>query len=198
MSVSKIDICNMALTHLGMKSLTSITSNDPSAIACNQFFNSSRDDVLGESNWPFASVRETLTLTTEDILGWDYAYLYPVNAAAVWDVFDEATVDKKSEQEFEVKFVPSTNRRVVCSNLQYAYADYTFKVVDTSIYNPKFVMALSYRLAAAMAHTLVGSPEVGIQLMNVYNVMLSEAKRISGSEKKKKPNQESSYQNSRG
>lgn len=197
MSVSKVDICNMALAHLGMKSITSISENTPSAIACTQFFDTSRDDVLRESQWPFAKVSEALVLTTEEILGWDYVYLYPVRAAAVWAVYDESTYDNKDEQEFEVVFVPATNRKVVCSNLQYAYVDYTYKVVDTSIYDPKFVMALSYRLAASMAHTLVGSAEIGEKLMNIYGLILSEAKRISGSEKKKKPNQESSYVNSR-
>ena len=198
MSVSKIDIANMALTHLGMSGITSLTQDNPSAIACNTFFIPARDEVLGESKWPFAAVSESLVLTTETITGWDYCYLYPVNAAAVWDVYDESTTLTRGEQEFEVLFVPGTNRRIICTDLQYAIADYTYKQEDTSLYSPKFVMAFSYRLAAAMAHTLTGSAEIGIQLSTVYSALISEAKRISGSEKRKKPNQESSYQNSRG
>lgn len=198
MSVSKIDIANMALTHLGMNGITSFTQNNPSAIACNTFFVPTRDEVLGESQWPFARVSEALALTNEEVLGWDYCYLYPVKAAGVWNVYDEATVNKKGEQEFEVVYIPDSNIKVICSNLASAYADYTYKINDTSLYNNKFIMAFSYRLAAAMAHTLTGSAEVGLKLMDIYNALISEAKRISGSEKKKKPNQVSSYQESRG
>jgi len=198
MAVSKIDIANMALTHLGMKVITSLAENTPSAIACNNFFAPCRDDVFRESRWPFATVSAPLVLVTDTVIGWDYVYLYPVNAATVWSVYDESTVDEKDSQEFEVFFIPGSNRRVIGSKLSYAYADYTYKVEDTSLYDPKFVMALSYRLAASMANTLTGSPEVSTQLMNVYNAILSEAKRVSGIEKRKKPTQKSSYQNSRG
>lgn len=196
---SKIEIANMALTHLGMKTIRSLESNDPAAIACSTFFDAARDEVLGEAQWPFANVQALLTLTSQEIVGWRYAYLYPVKAASVWAVYDEGTTEQKDSQDFEVKFVPgATQLRVVCSNLANAYCDYTYKVEDTSLYSPKFVAALSYRLAAAMAQTLIGSAELGIQAMNIYNALISEAKRISAAEKKKKPTQRSSYQDSRG
>lgn len=195
---SKIDIANLALTHLGMNPIRSLETNTPSAIACNTFFESSRDDVLAEAQWPFANVQTALVLSNITILGWDYVYVYPTKAAAVWAVYDESTVEEKEAQSFEVRFVPSSNQRVICSKLASAYCDYTHKVEDTSLYGPKFVMALSYRLAAAMAHTLVGSVEVGVQMTNLYNVIISEAKRISMAEKKRKPFQRSSYQDSRG
>jgi len=195
---SKIDICNMALAHLGMKAITSITAPNPASIACNEFFDPSRDDVFSESRWPFASASEPLVLSTETVLGWNYAYAYPVKAAAVWDVYNEGSVSDKEEQEFEVIFKPSSNLRIVCSDLQLAYADYTYILEDTGIYSPKFVMALSYRLAASMSHTLIGSAEVGLKLLDIYGAAISEAKRVSSREKKKKPRQTSSYQDSRG
>lgn len=197
---SKVDIANLALTHIGgaSRGIVSLTENTPAAIACNSFFDSCRDDVFSESQWPFASVSQPLLTAPEVVLGWTYIYAYPPKAARVWNVYNEATVNKKHEQEFEVKFIAGVNRRVICSNNPSAYADYTFKVEDTTIYDPKFVMALSYRLAAAIAFTLTGSPEVGEKLMLIYNGMLSEAKRLSGSEKIKKPEQTSSSVNSRG
>lgn len=197
MSVSKIDICNMALAHLGMKGITSITENNPSAIACNTFFVPSRDDVLGETNWTFAKASEPLVLSTEEVLGWSYIYSYPVKATTVWDVFNEATASDKGKQEFEVVLKPAQSSRLVCSDLSFAYADYTYQLSDTGLYTPKFIISLSYRLAAMMAHTLVRSTKVGLELTQVYAAALSEAKRINGSEKKRKPKQNSCYQDSR-
>jgi hypothetical protein len=198
MAISKVDIANMALTHLAMKGITSLTENTPSAIACNNFFVPCRDDVFRESRWPFASANIRLVIVPDEVLGWEDIYLYPPDAATVWNVYNESTVLRKDSQEFEVFFVPSSNRRVIATNLPEAYASCTYKVEDTSVYDPKFVMALSYRLAASMAHTLTGSPEIGVQLMNIYVAIIHEAKRVSGSEKFKKPTFDSSYQNSRG
>lgn len=195
---SKIDICNLALNHLSMRSITSLSEGTPTSNACNTFFDPCRDDVLSEAEWAFASVQQSLVLVSDTVTGWDYVYQYPVKAARVWNVYDESTTDEKGSQEFEVRFVPSTNSKVICSDLQYAIADITYKVEDTTIYDSKFVMALSYRLAAAMAHQLTGSAELGLQLMNVYTALVGEAKRVGNTEKIRKPKQVSSYQNSRG
>lgn len=89
------------------------------------------------------------------------------------------------------------NTKVILTNLEEAYAEYTYLVTDTTLWDSKFVMALSYRMAASMAHILLGDATKGEKLMGVYNLVLQEAKRISFSEKRKKPIQTSGYQNSR-
>lgn len=198
MSVSKVSICNLALNHLSANTINSLSEDSPSAVACNSFYDDSLNDVFSEFQWPFATVRETLVLSSAEVLGWDYVYQYPVKAAAVWSVFDEATVDKKHEQEFETFFIPSQNIRVIGSNLASAYAEYTYKVSDPTIYNAKFVIAFSYRLASAMAFSLTGSEKTGIDLLSVYNAILAEAKRMAYSERLKKPTQTSGYVTSRG
>lgn len=201
--MEKLDICNLALNHLGMNSLTVLTTGNPSADAIDAFYQTAIDDIFREFKWPFATVRALLadasTYATAPI-GWDYIYTYPANAATVWSVFDEGSVDTKEQQEFEVMLSEdsTTAKKLICTNLSPAYSEYTFKTADTTLYDPKFCLALSYKLAACMAHTLIGSAEKGLKLMEIYSMVLSEAKRTSGVEKLKKPVQTSSYQNSRG
>lgn len=195
---SKVDIANLALNHLGMNNITNFTEGSPSSNAVNSFFIPCRDDVFREYRWPFATVREALTLTNDVVLGYDYVYLYPVRAATIWSVFDESTIDTKEDQEFEVIYVPDSNRRVVCTGFQSAYAEYTYKLEDTTLFDPKFVLALSYKLAGAMAHQLIGSPEVGLKMGELYSGIISQAKTIGYTERLKKPTQISSYQNARG
>ena len=197
---SQIDICNLALNHLGMKGITSLTENNPSAIALNNYYNPCRDDTLSDYNWPFANVKAALVSVSDDVLEleWDYIYVYPTQALAIWNVYDESTVDNKWEQEFETSFQVTENRRVICSNLETAYVEYTRRLTDTSIYSPRFVMVFSYKLAASMAHTLTGDVDMGIKLLDIYNMYLGEAKRLGYQERKKKPKQTSSYVNSRG
>ena len=199
--MTQLEICNLALNHLGMNSIGALTDDNPSADALNVYYTIAIDDIFREFNWPFCSVTAALVASTEEVLGWTYIYVYPANAATVWTVFDEATVDTKDEQEFEVLLSSedsSTGAKVICSNLQDAYAEYTYKTTDTTLYDPKFSLALSYKIAASMAHQLIGSSEKGLKLLEIYNLVLYEAKRISGMEKIKKPTQTSSYQNSRG
>ena len=200
MSLSQLQICNLALNHLGMNSVSALTDDNPSVDACNVFYEPVRDDVFRELKWPFATIQAVLTTTSATIVGWDYVYTYPANAVTVWSVYNEATVDRKDEQEFEVLLSDetSTGAKIICTNTADAYADYTFKTSDTSVYDTKFVFALSYKLAATMAHMLIGSAEKGLKLMEIYNAIIHEAKRISAIEKLKKPVFNSSYQDSRG
>ena len=199
MGTTKVDICNLALSHLGMNAITSLTEDNPSVRACNYFFDPSRDAVFSEFKWPFATVKEALVAVSDTVLEleWSYVYVYPTQAAAVWSVYNESTIKTKDEEEFEVAFQVANNRKVICSNNKTAYAEYTYKVPDTTIFSPSFVIAFSLRLASSMAHTLIGDVEVGKDLLLTYSTSISETKRQSYVERKKKPNQTSAYVNSR-
>jgi len=194
---SKTQICNLALNHLGMKAIQNLTGVSPSQVACNAFYDTCKEDVFSEYRWPFANYEQLLSLLENEVLGWIYVYAYPAKAAQVWAVYNEATVVNKDEQEFEVKYIQSLNEKVLCSNTDIAYAEYTYIIDDATLFNPKFVMALSYRLASAMAHQLTGDEDLGIKLMQIYGAFISDTKRLANDEKVKKPPQNSSYQNSR-
>lgn len=198
--MTQLQIVNLALSHLGMNTLADLAGTDPATTAANLFFEPCRDDVFREYKWPFATVQELLAESAEDaLLGWSFMYDYPTqNVATVWTVFNEVTTAAKEQQRFQVYYMPDEAKRVICSDLQTAYAEYTYLVSDITMWDAKFIMALSYRLAASMAHDLLGDPQVGLQLTNVYNNVLSEAKRVSFSERNRKPDQTSGYVDSRG
>ena len=79
-----------------------------------------------------------------------------------------------------------------------AYCEYTTNLTDTTFWDTKFVMAFSYRLAAAIAKTLTGDGSISKDLMLISNGYIAEAKRIAAHEKKKKPTQSQSTKNARG
>jgi len=195
---SKIQIVNMSLSHLGMNKITSLSQDDPNAIAADTFWEDALNDVYSEHRWPFANVQERLAELTDEIIGWSYVYAYPNKASMVFYVYDEGTADQKKEaNEFEVVYIPSSNKRVICTNIADAYAEYTYKVTDTTLWNAKFTMAFSYKLAAMMAHTLTGDADKGISLLNIYNAVITDAKRLSHQEKIKKPFRQSSAYDAR-
>ena len=69
---SVIDICNLALSHLGdTATVASIDPPEGSAQAehCSRFYPVARDAMLELFNWKFATRRATLALLTAD--SWD-------------------------------------------------------------------------------------------------------------------------------
>jgi len=196
---SKIDIYNLALTHLGMKEVTSVDANNPSADALNTLYNPCLEDLFSEYRWPFATVKEKLVSVTDTVLEleWENSYLRPTEAMTVWVVYNEGTMTAKEEQQFETIYQPTYSRRIIGTNLDDAYCEYTYKIIDTALYSPKFVMALSYKLAASAAHTLLRTIKSGTDIMTIARAFIEEAKAISFSEKINKREITSSYRNSR-
>ncbi len=80
MASSEVDICNSALIHLGAGLITSLTENKDEARACNQFYAKSRDAVLTQANWTFATTQAELSkLSTTPLYKYGFAYLLPTN-----------------------------------------------------------------------------------------------------------------------
>lgn len=185
-------ILNMALHHLGMEPIADITDLNPSAKVLNDFWVPARDDTFSEHQWPFADAQIPLALLTATILGWDYVYGYPVKIARVWNVYSAGSIATKEQTQFEKKYLITEDRNVLCSNEPAALCDATYIVENVSVWDPKFCMAHSLKMAALACPDLLGDSEKALQIMTVYNGVINEAKRIGDSEQKKNVNAESS------
>jgi len=209
------------LRHLGQENITSLDEDTPSSRAVVEYYSIARDETLESHRWAFATVVETLVANTNvdntDYPDWLYFYDFPSNALAIWNVFNGSTTGSlsssfpgwdstlqsfpnsdKENQDFEVRYNPTNSEQVICSNLASALVEYSYKVTDTTQWNKKFILAFTYKLAAMMAHSLIGDPNIGLRLMETYNALIAEAKRLDFSHKKKKPNRDSGYINARG
>src|SRR6185312_8086770 len=99
MAQSDVEICNMALGHVGNSSqIASLTEKSNEARACLLYYEQVRDEVLQAAPWPFITVIEPLTLVaTSPNTDWAYSYRYPVDAFTVgripsgFDRFSSAT-----------------------------------------------------------------------------------------------------------
>ena len=204
-----VSISCLALAHIGMKPITSMSGTDPSSLACTRYFEPCRNEVFRDFKWPFALFKGTLSTATEldsdDIIDWTYFYYYPSSAAMVWNVYNEATTATKDEQDYEIIYwyafetlSASHARQVICTDLSDAYVEYTYKVQDPARWDDKFVMAFSYRLAAAIAKELTGDDDKALKMGQAYSLMIHDCKRLAQHEKKKKPPKTSAYVNARG
>lgn len=197
-----LTIVNLALSRFSQAKITQalLTADvHPSAVAANTFWSTCLNEVLGESDWPFATVTLGLSSLGEDQTGeWSYIYSRPtLSVSAVFNVFNTATTDTKTEQEFEVRHIPSLGVSVIYTDLEQAIGEYTYLVTNTSLWSSKFITAFSYRLAAEICIPVTGDANKAINLMNIYNVFISDAKRLGHTEKRKSTEGSSEYINAR-
>lgn len=195
-------ICNIALSHIGQGELEDVeTDVGPEADACRRYYSIARKDVLREHSWGFATSQiplvENPSVDEDDYPEWTYFYTYPSSCLTVWAVFNEATVQEKWEQEFEVIHNPTLGERIILTDQEDAFAEYSHDVQDVTLWDEKFVMAFTYRLAAMIAKQVTGDGEIANQMMVLSNAYISEAKRVGSSEKKKVVEHSSKYINAR-
>lgn len=178
---SEVDICNIALGHLGDEA--AISAIDPpdgsvQAAHCARIYPMARDELLEMHNWRFAVKRKALALlaTTEQPQEWAYTYGYPtcIRVIAIRPANEPTTSNSNlifDEQEFLAapKTYPFTiealddGTQVIYTNVEDATVHYVAAITDVAKFSPLFRAAL----ARLMAHYLAGpivKGKVGIEV----------------------------------
>ena len=178
---SELDICNMALGHLGdSATVASIDPPEGSAQAehCARFYPMVRDALLEMHDWSFASRRKRLAQLDNPISQWAYCYAAPtdmVNPIAVLDsnaqsdlassLPSDAPSDPWGYAQIQVPGaqVPQPyvvealedGTEVVYTNQAGALLRYTARVTDPTRFSPLFVQTLAAALTSALAGPLL-------------------------------------------
>jgi hypothetical protein len=179
-ATTQTDICNRAIDQIGGKPITSITSGTPSANACLRAWATALKATLSEHKWPFAKVVETLTLVaTYTPLEWVYAYAYPSNCVRLWLVYNEGTSDKTIGEKFTEEYDKINAQRVILTDVETAYGEYTYYVTDPSLFDHIFTQAIIHRLAAEIAVPITGDENKAKNQTILFNGVVGEAKRLA-------------------
>jgi hypothetical protein len=198
--MTKLAIINMALKHLGMNTIDDLDGQDPSTLTMLEYFDTCRNIVFEEHQFSFANAQMALTESAIEVpLGWTFAYDYPTeNCAAVWTLFNAATVDQKDAQDFDTYRDPATGDKILVSNLDEAYCEYSLILVDPEDWSEKFAHAVSFNLAASAAPYLGKTGDEVLKILAIYGALISDVKRVDAAHKSKKPKLEEKYLDSRG
>jgi hypothetical protein len=171
---SEVDICNIALSHIGAEAqVASISPPDGSVEAgyCARFYPIARKELLEDQTWSFAKRRVQLVEVANTSKVWAYAYATPspmVNALRVlrlkyindasllWPAgsylnngqIDELFTERGSSF-FEIE------DGVLRTNEPDAVLLYTVDVTDTTVFSPKFVSALGMLMASYLAGPVI-------------------------------------------
>lgn len=154
---SAVDICNLALSHIGHKAvIASISPPDASyeAQACARFYPIARNMMLEMHAWGLATERVVLA-ELEDAApdSWEYAYAMPNSVISVLSILDEdATEDSPTAayiREGDEIYTNVENATMRCVKVE----------TDTTKYTPLLVQAIALQLGAFLAGNIIKGDE---------------------------------------
>lgn len=176
---SATEICNLALSHLGVgKEIANIdTEQSEEASACRRFYESARDATLRDFNWPFATRYEELGLIEEDPNDeWDYSYRYPTNCLRIRKILSGIRNDTR-QSRVPYQIAQDDAGRILFTDQEDACIVYTRKETDPDKYTSDFVLAFSFRLANYIAPRLTAGDPFGLgkRALEMYSYEISVA-----------------------
>ena len=187
--MSSIDICNLALAHIGDESnVTSIAPPDGSVQAahCSRFYPIALSQILERHAWSFATTRISLALTGTAPSEWDYQYAYPTNCVKVLKILPyEGTSDDITE-EFQVESL-ADGTRVIMTNTELATCRYILNVTDTSKFTPAFTVAFSWLLASYLAGPITKDLAKKESTYKVFLIELGTAAKLDANSGNRDP-----------
>jgi hypothetical protein len=180
MASSDTEICNLALSHLGVgKEIANLeTEKSQEASACRRMYSIALDQTLREFDWPFARKIAALNLVEEDPNDeWAYSYRIPTDCVAFRRVFSGIRNDSRSTRT-PTEIGQDTTGLILLTDKEDAVGRYTKRVTNVQLYPPDFVMALSLRIAFLVAPRVAGGDpfKVGDAAMKNYMVEIEKAR----------------------
>lgn len=167
---SDVQICNMALSHIGSEArVSSISPPDGSveAGACATFYDMARTEMLEPGNWAFSLKRVSLAQLVNPSTVWAYAYAKPSNCLRALrilrpsigvtvftqDLVAEPHTDDRDSAPFDIE------GEVILTNEPNAVLVYVQDVTDSTKFPASFTSALSYLLGSYLAGPILKGNE---------------------------------------
>tara|TARA_R100000654_G_scaffold26801_1_gene50474 strand:- start:2091 stop:2759 length:669 start_codon:yes stop_codon:yes gene_type:complete len=175
---TEIDICNLALAHLGDDAtIASIKPPEGSAQAeqAARFYPIARNTLLEFHTWNFASKRTSLATVNNTIDQWEYAYVAPADMITPLAILsptaqnDYATRMSSGDTPGGItsNFAPTIlaghytpqqfviEDNLIYTNQENALLRYQSLITDSTKFSPLFVVTLSWHLASMLAGPII-------------------------------------------
>lgn len=180
---SEVDICNLALGHLGDRAtVSSIDPPEGSAQAehCARFYPVARDALLAMHAWAFATKRIAVAAVTAENPEWDYAYAEPANLLKILAVLPADSTDDSEAAGQYLSQPYALESGLILTDQAGAIVRYTERVTDPTRFTPLFTDALAYMLASYLAGPIIKGKE-GIAVGQSHRAMaMAMASAASG------------------
>lgn len=183
---SQVDICNMALAHLGAKSINSLTEKSEEAGVCRRVYPIVLEKSLRDFAWPFAARQVALAVVTESSTGqpWRFQYRYPSDAVRIVGIVNPSTRLVMRDSVVPWRVIGDSAGQLILADQVNATVEYTALVTDTNRFPGDFVDALALLLAAYIAPKVTQGANVklGNRAYEMYRVNLDTARTTAANE----------------
>jgi len=171
-----VSICNMALGHIKSKSTiaTLDEKNNAEARICKLYYAQAVNETLEEFNWPFAKRTAVLATVGEAPLGWAFEYAYPSDCVAVRKILTTYRSDKPIP--FELMHSELSDSIVILTDEEAAQIEYTKRVTNTTLFSPKFTIAVSHKIGSLIAMPLSGKSEIRDAQIALFDLEINKAR----------------------
>lgn len=183
MSVSKAQICNIALAHNNQTD-TQISNLDTDigtiAIQCRIHYDIARQFVLANHNWNFATKRVVLTDIGTPPTNWLHRYDYPSDCLKMREI--ERSTRQELPIPFNVEDDGSEAGLCVVTDRDEATGVYTYNVTNVSLFSPSFISAFGWYLASELAPALTADMKKQESALSIYNKYITSAQSTDSDE----------------
>lgn len=163
---TNVEVANTALSRIGIDQLLeSLDDPRPAGVMTSLHLEPTRQQMLEDYDWSFASRVVALALVAGvTIPGYTYVYRYPVNCLKLrqltddqgarvirtfWNELDHQTIQRNP---YTVHADPNTDgSRIICTDVQFAYAWYTYNITDPNMMSALFRSAWAWKIASELA-----------------------------------------------
>lgn len=182
MVVTQTQICNLALAHIKQTQVTiSNLDTDKGRVGTilRLHYDISRQFVLSDHKWNFATSRRSLALISNPVTGnWGYQYWYPNDCINLREI---ETSISNSPVPFEVENYENDSK-CVFTNADKAIGVFTSDITNPRVFSIGFVNALSWYLASEIAPALSEDMQVQESCLTIYKNTLIKSKRMDSNE----------------
>lgn len=173
--MSPVNICNIALAHIGDRRITQLDAAAQAANAlvrlCAEYYDLSRRQALAAHRWSFAKKAAVLTRNPDAVtLGnYQFSHYLPTDRLRVMElVRGGPPVDGQpphySGKIDHFKIVGEE----VWTNNEYVAVEYIFDLTDPAKWPPHFQAAVARLLAHYLAGAVADGPGLAIQQLDLY------------------------------
>ncbi|MCD8351439.1 MAG: hypothetical protein LUC93_12600 [Planctomycetaceae bacterium] len=177
---SKMEIINLALANLSREPIQSLSEPNPEAFQLRVHWETALASVLRDHPWGFAMRRKPLAPFQESPIGFAYAYGYPGDCIQARRVLPcrGGSARNGPAYPFEIGRSLDGRHRAILTDLPDAALEYTTIQVPCEEFDPQFVGALAWRLAAEISLAVHADPQSHAAAISTYSMQLQQAKAL--------------------
>lgn len=193
---TETEICNLALSHLNYGvEIASLDEDTEEANACRRVYETARDELLRDYEWPFATKFAALAEVEADPTDeWGYSYRYPSDCKFFRRIVSGQRTDT-NQTAVPYRIGRDSQGLLIYTDEADAEAEYSYAETDSGRFPPDFVVALSYRIAAYVAPRLAGGDpfKLGPLALQLYQMSLAKAYGTARREEQPDPEPDSEW-----